>query len=249
MRKPELILLLCLFLAACSQGVPSIPSLTGTATAASAITASPTAAMTATLTATLTETPTPTITLTPSITPTPTFALPEGVVKVAQAFCRYGPGKAYLPANDLVQGDRVIIGGKDATGAWLFVKPDFIDRYCWSAASNFEISGDLRTVIVQETHLPKSGFVNPPTGVSAVRTGNQVNITWDAANYIPVGDRRGYLLELTICQNGAYFFSAWHTDGTSFTIQDDAGCSAPSSGLLYIAEKHGYSEPVSIPWP
>jgi hypothetical protein len=244
-------LLLVITLAACSNSRAGVPAATETASSTAPAPATPTLAPTKTPTQTVTTPPTatPTVTPTSTITPTPTFALPEGVVKVAQAFCRYGPGKAYLPANDLTLGDYVLIGGKDATGAWLYVKPDFIDRYCWSAASNFDVSGDLNTLVVQETRLPKSGFVNPPTGVWAVRNGNQVTIGWDAANYIPTGDRRGYLLELWLCQNGAYFFSAWHTDNTEFTVQDDAGCGAASSGMLYIAEKHGYSEPVAIAWP
>lgn len=250
-----LLLVGVLVLSGCGGAFPFLATATPTATLTPTVTPLPSAtptltpSVTPTLTATPTITLTPTETETPTITPSPTFALPTGVVKVGQAFCRYGPGTAYLPANDLVQGDQVIVGGKDFTGFWLWVKPERIGRYCWSAASNFEISGDLRTVIVQATNLPKSGFVNPPTGVSASRSGNEVTIVWEAADYIPVGDRRGYLLEIFVCQSGAYIFYALHSEGTNRTVTDEPGCGSPSKGLLYIAEKHGYSEPVIIPWP
>ena len=36
---------------------------------------------------------------------------------------------------------------------------------------------------------------------------------------------------------------------TSYTVKDEAGCPAPSNGQLYTVEKHGYSQPVEIPWP
>ena len=36
---------------------------------------------------------------------------------------------------------------------------------------------------------------------------------------------------------------------TSATITDEPGCSGPSEGKLYTVEKHGYTEPVDIPWP
>ncbi len=250
-----LVLISALALSGCAGGLPFLATPTPTPTLPPTHTPTLTPSPTSTATETPTITPSPTATLTPTetetptITPTPTFALPTGVVKVGQAFCRYGPGKNYLPANDLVQGDAVVIGGKDFTGNWLWVKPERIGRYCWSATSNFEISGDLKTVIVQQTNLPKSTFVNPPTGAGASRDGNQVTISWDPADYIPVGDRRGYLLEVFLCQNGVYIFYALHTDGTSYTVTDDSGCGTPSKGLLYIAEKHGYSEPVVIPWP
>jgi hypothetical protein len=63
---------------------------------------------------------------------------------------------------------------------------------------------------------------------------------------------RGYLLELFVCQNGAYL---WWTDSyedqytTSYEVRDEPGCPSPSSGKLYTVEKHGFSEPVDIPWP
>jgi hypothetical protein len=42
---------------------------------------------------------------------------------------------------------------------------------------------------------------------------------------------------------------AVHTDDTSYVFADEGGCAGSSSGLLYTVEKHGYTDPVTIPWP
>ncbi|MCK4975641.1 MAG: hypothetical protein KAS36_01765, partial [Anaerolineales bacterium] len=62
-------------------------------------------------------------------------------------------------------------------------------------------------------------------------------------------DFRGYLIEATICQGGQLLSVAVHTDGTSYEFTDEGGCSGESGGLLYVVEKHGYVDPVTIPWP
>lgn len=225
------------------------PTLTETPSPTETITPSETPTPTPTSTATPSPTLSPTATASPTETLTSTPDVPQGSVNVAQAFCRYGPGTAYLYSHELNQGDHVLIDGRNYSGTWLWVQPEDLDRHCWSAASNFDLIGDPMTAPVVQPLLPKSSFVNPPTGVEARRDGNQVTIEWDAADYIPVEDRRGYLLEVYVCQNGLYFWMALQTDKTILTIQDDQDCAQPSSGLLYIAEKHGYSEPVAIPWP
>jgi hypothetical protein len=212
-------------------------------------TESPTLTQTPTPYDTPSETPTPTLTPSPTATLTPTPDVPQGIVNVAQAFCRYGPGTAYLFSHQLNENDHVVIDGRTFSGTWLWVQPDNLDRHCWSAASNFTLIGDPMEAPVVQHVLPKSIFVNPPTGVEASRDGNEVTIDWDPADYIPVEDRRGYLLELYVCQNGLYFWMALQTDNTSIIIQDAQNCNQPSSGLLFIAEKHGYSDPVVIPWP
>jgi len=91
----------------------------------------------------------------------------------------------------------------------------------------------------------------PPQNVTATRDGKNVTITWDQVE-MTTDDDRGYLLELFVCQNGAYI---WWTDSypdqftTSYTVQDEAGCALPSSGKLYTIEKHGVSEAVNVLWP
>lgn len=185
----------------------------------------------------------------PTETPQDGFVFPEGIVNVANGFCRYGPSTAYLHSHGLAAGDHVIIGGRNIYGGWLLVKPDNLDRYCWAAQSLFDITGDISTVIVQDVRLPITTFANPPTGVQASRDGNQVTVSWASASYIPPEDVRGYLLEVFLCQVGNYFWQAIQTDNTQITLQDDNDCSQASMGQLRIAEKHGYTDPVQIPWP
>ncbi len=226
---------------------------TPTFTSTPTFTPTPTHTATATITPSPTATPTPSIpptsTQTPTITATATPDVPYGQVIVAQGFCRYGPGKAYLYSHELNAGDPVLIHGRNSFGTWLWVQPHDLDRHCWAAASLFEIVGDAMTANVVETELPKSSFVRPPEGVVAVRDGTEVTISWAHATYIPVEDRRGYLIELYLCQNGAYFWTAYHTEKNDLYVTDEPGCHQPSRGLIYITEKHGYSEPAEIPWP
>jgi hypothetical protein len=42
---------------------------------------------------------------------------------------------------------------------------------------------------------------------------------------------------------------AVNTDDNSYTFNDETGCSKSSGGKLYTVEKHGYTDPVEIPWP
>jgi hypothetical protein len=170
-------------------------------------------------------------------------------VNVAQAFCRYGPGTAYLYSHGLVEGDLVEFHGRNYSGTWLWVKPGNLDRRCWSAASVFDLTGDIMELSVVQTTLPKTTLAKPPTGVRATRNDNKVIISWDHADDIPEEDRRGYLLEVYVCQNDLFFWMAMQTDHNAITIQDDQTCGQPSNGLLYVAEKHGYTDPVHIPWP
>jgi hypothetical protein len=252
-------LILSLVLAGCRGSTPSplpteplAPTTFAVAVRVSTVeperTPTPSATPTATVTSTPSETFTPTITATSTITLTPTFDFPDGIVTEAQAFCRYGPGKAYLHAHGLYQGDHLLIHGRSASGTWLYVKPDDIAYHCWAAASVMEVTGDLRTVIVQPVRLPRTTFAGPPPNVNARRDGDQVTVSW---NRVPLSEdkNRGYLLEVNLCQDGAFFWTAVQTYETSYTFTDQPGCTGASGGKLYTAEKHGYSDPVDIPWP
>ncbi|NIT60167.1 MAG: hypothetical protein GWN00_29325, partial [Aliifodinibius sp.] len=203
---------------------------------------------TPTVTDTPTETPTSTITETPTITLTPTEDVPDVLVTVNQAFCRYGPGTAYLYSHGLYEGDHATVDGRNYSGSWLWIQPDNLDRHCWSAASNFEIEGDISSVPVVNTLLPKSTLYGPPTNVRTRRDGSEVTITWDAV-WMTEDDYRGYLIEASVCQNGILVGIAVHVDGTSYTITDEQNCAGESGGILYTVEKHGYTDPVAIPWP
>jgi hypothetical protein len=190
---------------------------------------------------------TPTISLTPTITPSPTFAFPW-VTAIMQANCRYGPGTAYLYAHGMYPGDGGAVWGRNSTGTWLWIQPDNIHYQCWISTSVVEVQGDIFSVYVAQVRLPYSYFYYPPEDVQAARAGDEVTVTWSRVP-MTVDDARGYLLEVTVCLDGSLMWKAVHTDDTFFTFTDEAGCDGDSGGLLYTVDKHGYSDPVEIPWP
>jgi hypothetical protein len=226
------------FLQSCNSSLRS-PTPTNTSTNI------PTDTITPTLTTTLTLTPT--ITSTPTITLTPTFDFPDGTV-LQQANCRYGPATAYLFASGLFPGDKVEIWGRNYSGTWLWVQPDSIKYQCWVAASILDIKGDVFTVWVKSVKLPHSTLYGPVQRAFAKRSGNEVTIIWEPV-WMTLDDDRGYLIEANLCQNGILIWQAVHTDTSSYTFTDELGCSTPSSALLYVVEKHGYTDPVQVPWP
>jgi hypothetical protein len=110
-----------------------------------------------------------------------------------------------------------------------------------------------------EVTLPGSIYDWPePQNVKAERQGDQVYITWDFYN-LPAGEREDdskprYMLELWLCKDGELQFTptgSWDLTEPRSTarVTDEAGCSEPSHGRIYLAEKHGYKGPVEIPWP
>ncbi len=165
-----------------------------------------------------------------------------------QANCRYGPGTAYLYAHGLYEGDRGEVNGRNYSGTWLWIKPENLDWHCWVAASVVEVQGDIGTVVVHRSSLPYSSLYGPPTNVRASRADERVVVTWDAV-WMTEDDDRGYLIEATLCQNGFLVPVAVHTDRPIYDFSDQQNCSGESGGRLYTVEKHGYSDPVMIPWP
>jgi hypothetical protein len=254
MKTHKIILLILIFVSSCA---PSTQPATSTAPVVT-----PTPAATDTLEATFTPTYTqtseptrtftPTLELSPTITATPTFAFPTVTVN-KQAHCRYGPSVAYLHAADLYPGDRGTVRGRYIYSKWLYVKFDKLNYSCWVAPSVVDVVGDVSTVAYKELNLQSIGsnMYGPPGNVTAVRDGSRVTISWNKVE-MTFDDDRGYLLELFVCQDGNYL---WWTDSypdqdsTSYTVEDESGCSQPSSGKLYTVEKHGFSEPAVIPWP
>jgi len=254
--RSRFILLFILFTAACAPSPEQQATLTATAITATA--ASWTDTPIPTTTSLPTETFTPTITSTSTITPTvtitatPTFAFPSVTVN-KQAHCRYGPSVAYLHAADLYAGDQGTVRGRYIYSNWLHVKFDKLDYFCWVAPSVVDVEGDVSMVAYTELNLQSIGsnMYGPPSVVTAVRNGNEVLISWNPVK-MTEDDDRGYLLELFVCQDTIL---KWWTDSypdqysTSYEVRDEPGCAQPSSGKLYTVEKHGFSEPVNIPWP
>ena len=165
-----------------------------------------------------------------------------------QANCRYGPGQAYLYSHGLYTGDRAEVHGRNSSGSWLWIQPMNLDRHCWVSASVVELIGDISTLVVVQSKLPHSTLYEAPENVKAERDGDRVIVTWDPV-WMTEDDYRGYLIEATICQGGGLVSVAVHTDETSYEFTDEQGCSGESGGKLYTVEKHGYTDPVSIPWP
>jgi len=251
MKVDKIILMVFLFMSACAPATeePKTPTSAATATA-EVPTDTPTATQTETLTPTITRTPT--ITFTPTITATPTFAFPAVTVN-KQAHCRYGPSVAYLHAADLYPGDVGTVRSRYIYSKWLYVKFDKLNYFCWVAPTVVDVVGDISTVTYKELNLQSIGSnqYGPPRGVTAVRDGNKVTISWEQVKMSKDKDR-GYLLELFVCQDT---YLLWWTDAypdqysTSYTVKDEEGCAQPSSGKLYTVEKHGFSEPAVISWP
>jgi hypothetical protein len=259
-----ILFLLCALISSCkpleSEGISlstntisPLRSSTPTSTATSSVTptytntSTPPPSSTPTKSSTPTQTSTPTHTLTPSITPTPTYSLPTLTVKM-QANCRYGPGTAYLYAWGMYAGDTATVWGRSYSGTWLWIQPDNIKYQCWIAASVVEVKGDISVLFVAPVRLPHSVLYSAPTGVTALRDGDSVIVSWNSA-HMTEDDNRGYMIETNLCQDGNLVWMAVATMDTTLTLRDDQGCSEKSNGLLYTVEKHGYTDPVPIPWP
>jgi hypothetical protein len=88
----------------------------------------------------------------------------------------------------------------------------------------------------------------PPEEVEATRSGNVVTVVWSPV-WMTEDDYRGYLIEASLCQNGIRVPVTVNVDGTSYEFTDDENCSGSSGGRIYTVEKHGYTDPVEIPWP
>jgi hypothetical protein len=194
---------------------------------------------------------TPTISLTPTKTLTPTQTptyKPIAAVVLVQANCRYGPGAAYLYEWGLYPGVRVDIIGRNDLGTWVYVHPwTYFDR-CWVKADLLEIRGDLFAAPPYYSRLPFGELYQPPKNVRATRNGDEVMIAWDPV-WMTEDDYRGYLIEAWLCRDGQLIFTPVRSDETMIVLIDEPGCMQPSSGRLYTAEKHGYTQWVLIPWP
>lgn len=214
-------------------------------------------------TATASETPLPSLTPTPTATPKPSqtatsTALPsetatdttDSLVATVkeQATCRYGPGKAYLYADGLFAGDTADLIGRNGAGTWVYIQNHTSGRYCWVSANLVQVGVDVKSLPPTQSKLPHTTEVSIPTGVSAVRSGDTVTITWDQV-HVNLVDGRGYLLELSVCQGGAFFPMAVQTDATSYVLTDEKTCAGASGGVIFSVNTRGYTDPVDIPWP
>jgi hypothetical protein len=227
-------------------------SWTPTDTSTNTPTETPSLTFTTTNTFTPSITETPSITLTPTISLTPTFDFPKVRVNVDALACRYGPSTAHLWHYTLVRGDTGVVWGRHRNSVWLYVKMDTTRDACWAHPYYLDIEGDITRMLYQEVRLPMTNALYAaPENVEAVRNEDEVTVTWDEV-WMTEDDDRGYFLDVFVCQDGSYLWMPTSLENqyqTSVTFVDEPGCPYPSGGKLYTVEKHGYPDPVIIPWP
>lgn len=181
---------------------------------------------------------------------TPTYTVLRGKV-VVRANCRYGPGAAYLYYVGLRVGTTMEVIGRNDLGTWVLIQGVGDDRSCWIKTSLMEIDGDVMAVAPTYKPLPLSPYYRPPTGAFATRDGDEVTLHWHGFRLRP-GDETAsapFLVEAWVCVDGEIYFTAAGVEGTSLILTDEAGCHEPSRALLYIVEKHGYTQGVEITIP
>jgi len=195
------------------------------------------------------------------VTITPTFALLTGRVVVDRLNCRYGFGP-YIGLMGLIRNNPVNVVGRDVNSEWLYVNFESNTggvTKCWVEAKSINLSGDIASL---ENYYPSEKYeipywpdYLPPANIRTSRTDNFVNIIWDDPNLLALGDRENarsprFILEAWVCRDGVLEFIVQGTlENTSLIIEDQPGCTEPSSGLLYSAGKHGYSDPANLLWP
>lgn len=239
-----------------------LPTLTATATEtpraslpAETLTFTPTRA-------TPTETPTPGPTFTPTVTFTATstpvvYQVLPGVVAMERTTCRYGPGIYYLDNETLKKGIELQVLGSDVNSTWAYVQAEGYPEPCWVDLKNIRLQGDvvlLEPVYPGKVKLPPSSIWPEPQNVYTVRTadGSKVAIYWDEF-ILPDGELESpnsprFLLELWLCKEGKLTFTPTFVWTNNLLVEDEAGCSEPSGGVIYLVEKHGYAGPVEIKW-
>ena len=234
------------------------PSETEIATMTAAVwtptpTENPTPTPTETPTPIPTSTPTPTLSPTPEATATPTETpTPEmpTAKSLMNAFCRWGPGKAYRSSGALFRKDALAaVEGKRITGdgTWYLIRMEDVAWACWVKASTMELQGDAGAVRLAHVYIPESGSVPSASGVNASRSGDQVTISWSAA---PSAPELEYLIEAIVCTSSGYLLEvSYSTTTTSFNFTDAKTCGGESFGTLRVANKLGYAAAVKIPWP
>jgi len=201
-----------------------------------------------------TRTSTPTLAPTPTETPLPTASATYSILRgtiLEQANCRYGPGAAYLYKYGVYPGFYMDIIGRNETGNWVVVQAIGGTNPCWVKASLINIEGNVMSVAPTWLPLPESPYYGPLSGVSAIRQGESVILSWNPL-MLRAGDdslQYPYLVEAWLCTDGQLSFTPIGSWETMLTVKDEAGCAEPSHARVYGVEKHGYTAWVNIPWP
>ena len=191
----------------------------------------------------------------PTPTSIPVVASLNASVTADLLSCRYGPGAEYLYLYALNKTANIKLIGRTDANNWVWV--DGTNK-CWVNTSYLQITGDPKSLpIVYPTgtaKLPVSPYYPAPAWASATRNGNSVGVEWAP---VPVGagdyedaSMHQYILEVWRCQAGQIIFETLGSSVPSIVVaNDEAGCSVPSHGRVYVQEKHGFAGPVEVPWP
>jgi hypothetical protein len=216
----------------------------------------PSLAPTAIQTGTSTEMPLPSETAgpLPSNTPLPTVESLKAIVTADLLSCRYGPGAEYLYLYALRKTANIKLIGRTDANHWVWVDGK---SKCWVNTNFLEIQGDpasLPIVYPGIAKLPVSPYYPGPRWANATRKGDNVDVTWEAVPISPGKyedeNMHQYIVEVWRCESGQMIFETLGTNSPFITVKnDDAGCSSPSHGNVFVQEKHGYGGPVEIPWP
>lgn len=207
------------------------------------------------------KTPTPAATKTPRLTATPTSTPVEyqqlnGSIIANQTACRFGPGNLYLYQASLLWGTKLQVLGRDFDSDWLYVQAEEFESPCWVDLRSVRLP-DLASVLEpyypEKAPLPVSALTITLQNVTAIRDKTQVSIYWDAY-LLPDSQRESpqsprYVVELWLCKEGELTFTTLFPNQPNVLVTDEEDCSAPSSGMIYLAAKDGYVGPVNIPWP
>ena len=224
------------------------PSNTLEPTSTPTLTPSLTPVPTDTLTPTVTANPTNTLTITPTLGP----VVLRGRV-LEHSNCRYGPGAVFLYKYGILPDATMEVVGRDQAGSWLLIHSRGGDDFCWLKATLMEVRGDVMTIPEVDPDIIQawSPYYGSLTGVSATRNGSEVTVFWNAL-ILNAGDdslQIPYVIEAWVCIGGRITFTVVGSYTTAARIADEPGCSTPSHGRVYGAEKHGYTGWVEIPWP
>lgn len=240
-----------------ASSAPQPADSTSTPLAAQTFTHTP-PAVTPTFTPLPTDTPAPTETST--LTPIPTVESLRAVVTAGKLSCRYGPGAEYLYLFAFNATANIKLVGRTDANRWVWVAnkdQNNRDNNCWVNARYLQIEGDPQAlpVVYPGLKLPVSPYYPGPSWANAERNEKgEVVISWEPVPISPGKyedeNMHQYLVEVWRCEAGQIVFETLGTNSPFITVQvDEAGCSAPSHGRVFVQEKHGYGGPVEIPWP
>jgi hypothetical protein len=205
----------------------------------------------------MTPLPTETASPFPSNTALPAVESLKARVTADRLSCRYGPGPEYLFLFAFRSGANIVLIGRVDAENWNWV---LVENQvpCWVSADFIEVQGDLLSLPVMYpdgAKLPITPYY-PPSEVTSARRNpltNEITLAWVE---IPVssGDfeddsMQTYIVELWRCEGGRLIFDPLATRVPYLSFVDEAGCSEPSHGRVWVQEKHGYAGPAEIPWP